>query len=303
MHIKATPLRLHSTIYFLMTGLLVLGLALALMTTRASAATHTVNAGQSIQAAINAAGSGDTVVVNAGTYTEYLNITKPLTLVGNGTVIVQTKSSTNTATGHPTATGNKGVDIQNTQNVTIENITFDGESSTAQSQTGIDINSVAHVALTNVTVKNYDKNGISVVTQQDAGFQAGGDVSFTNVSVHNVGWAGIALYTQSTLGYEAPLTDVAFNGTTTIEDTQYGIQFGVSGAANEITGINGAPVNLGTVAFVNNTANIRNDTQNVSISISSDSTVNGQPLTSADLPAGLAVTIVTVPGVPNTGRL
>lgn len=52
--------------------------------TVAQAATITVNSGQSIQAAISAAASGDTLNVQSGNYNETVKITKPLTLVGAG---------------------------------------------------------------------------------------------------------------------------------------------------------------------------------------------------------------------------
>ena len=42
----------------------------------ASAATHYVNPGESIQAAVNAANSGDTIIVRGGTYTENINVYK-----------------------------------------------------------------------------------------------------------------------------------------------------------------------------------------------------------------------------------
>jgi parallel beta-helix repeat protein len=46
----------------------------------ASAATHYVNPGDSIQAAVNVANSGDTIIVRDGTYTENINVNKLLTI-------------------------------------------------------------------------------------------------------------------------------------------------------------------------------------------------------------------------------
>jgi hypothetical protein len=183
---------------------------------QAHAATTTVNPGESIQAAINAASDGDTIVLASGTYTEYFEITKPLTIRGDGTVVVQTKTSTNIGSGYTVTGGDKGVDIQNTQNVTLENITFDGENDTTTAQNGININSVRTVALNNIIVRNYARNAIGVTAQQSADRVAGGDITFSNVVTENAGWAGIAFYTNASTGYTAPLSGIVFEGTTTV---------------------------------------------------------------------------------------
>ncbi|MBU0701973.1 right-handed parallel beta-helix repeat-containing protein [bacterium] len=48
-----------------------------------------------IQAAVNAAGSGDTITVSAGTYTEAVYISKGIALVGVGTPVIKPPSYTN----------------------------------------------------------------------------------------------------------------------------------------------------------------------------------------------------------------
>ena len=45
-----------------------------------SAATHYVNSGESIQAAVNAADPNDTIIVRDGTYTENVDVNKRLTI-------------------------------------------------------------------------------------------------------------------------------------------------------------------------------------------------------------------------------
>jgi nitrous oxidase accessory protein NosD len=66
-------------------SLTIVALALFVFVKPVSAATTiTVSAGGSIQTAINTASVGDTIYVEAGTYDESINITKPLTIEGAG---------------------------------------------------------------------------------------------------------------------------------------------------------------------------------------------------------------------------
>src|SRR6266480_6787191 len=62
----------------------IVGALFLLPSPAAYAATRNVSPGQSIQAAVNAAHAGDTIHVAAGTYRQSVEITKSLTMVGDG---------------------------------------------------------------------------------------------------------------------------------------------------------------------------------------------------------------------------
>lgn len=275
-----------------------------------SAATVTLNPGDSIQDAIDNANPGDVIELNAGTYNEYIDFVgvDGLTLRGLGNVVLQTEGST------------EGIKIESASNLVFENITLDGQSPTVPEATGIDLNSSQNITFRNVNVQNYDKNGIAVNAQYNSSYTPTENVTFENVSVVNAGWAGIAFYTRSTTGVEQNINGIVFSGVTRIEGTQYGIQFGddESDPAYTVTGPGGATVNLGVVHFVNNQRNVSNDNVNNPIIISAASTVDGRPITGADL-EGIQFVISPVddgdddeqddedlegviPGVPNTGR-
>ena len=64
--------------------LAVLAVAIIFLSSLALAATINVRSGESIQAAVNGANSGDTISVQSGVYRESLNISKPIILVGIG---------------------------------------------------------------------------------------------------------------------------------------------------------------------------------------------------------------------------
>ena len=67
----------------------------SLTVARPLAGTILVNPGDSIQAAIDAANPGDTIVINAGAYTESLTLSKPVSLTGVNSATVVINASAN----------------------------------------------------------------------------------------------------------------------------------------------------------------------------------------------------------------
>ena len=75
------------------------GLAVALLLAGlAQGTTWTVSPGESIQAAIDAASPGDTILVESGIYRENVNVTKALILKGIGMPVVDANESGNAIT-------------------------------------------------------------------------------------------------------------------------------------------------------------------------------------------------------------
>ena len=129
----------------LMTGMLIAGAVPASAT-----AFQVVGPGQSIQAAIDAASPGGTVLVRPGTYAEHLVITKTVNLVGKGAVLVPPP-------GNAPASPCSGTD-PNTDGICIA-----GDFTAAPDGT-VTVNSyVQNVRITGMTISGFAGTGIDQI--------------------------------------------------------------------------------------------------------------------------------------------
>jgi nitrous oxidase accessory protein len=115
--------------------LAVLAVAIIFLTTVVEAATIDVGPGQGVQAAINRANAGDTIVVHGGVYRESLNITRSIILVGRGHPLLDGSSIGCAITLHADGARVSGFDIRTvrqtgihilSRNNTVENNTISG---------------------------------------------------------------------------------------------------------------------------------------------------------------------------------
>ncbi len=183
--------------------------ALALSSS-ATAATVTVCASgctsTTIQGGIDAASTGDTVAVSAGTYAENVVVDRPVTLqgAGQGATIVRPASSNPVCAGGSLCGGAaSSIVLVQASNVSISDLTLDGDNPALTSgvvtggadldaRNGIITNHRAGVyenlAVTNVTVENVYLRGIYA--------SSGGSFAFDHDSVANVQgeYASIAIF-------------------------------------------------------------------------------------------------------------
>jgi hypothetical protein len=208
-----------------------------------------------IQAAINAANSGDTIIVAAGTYRENLNITKSITIRGvdrNLVILEPTVAgygigiagAGNTVT-IKNITINAGsaqyfmVHVSGISEFTIENVKIKGAGKTVtpggQPLGGLDLNGVSNAVIRDVEISDVSRNGVALTNT--------GAATLENVNVHDTGtsegWAGVAIYTTQVGNFY-----VNFTGTNTVANTPKGLYIeDVAGATISLT----APA--GTVVF------------------------------------------------------
>ena len=164
-----------------------------------------------IEAAIAAANDGDTISIVADTYeiTAQINIKKSISLVGDGTVVLDAADS---------FTGDQLIKITNDPtrltDVSIENITFIGnEPSDSYPKHALDIVN-SEVTLTGVTANNFRYGGINV-----------NNSAVDMADVHTAGnrWYGIAIAVGSNGGTADYLNNLSVTATGVVTEESAGI--------------------------------------------------------------------------------
>lgn len=151
--------------------------------------------------------------------------------------------------------------------LTLTNDTFNGGSGNTGG--GVDINTTNNVTLNNVTAAGFHKNGFAYTPQYQNSDTPASGITFNNVTASGNGWTGISFYTvgndhstgnPSTIGGTHSIAGVTFIGTNTVSGNGAGIHIeGDSDAheaaasipANTVT-TDGTTLDLSHVAFAGN---------------------------------------------------
>lgn len=177
---------------------------------------------ETIQAAINAAAAGDTVNLEAGTYSENLTIGKAIKLIGSGAVTLQPSTAGNVITINGSGFGAD-------ESVTIDNVDFDGLSGLGD--VGVQVLSTAsfdNLTISNGNFSGFDYQGVGVFGNATTGLSVQ-DVDLTNLTFSNNGLDGgggtgdVQIYEYNG---DATLTDLTLVGSATASTgARLGIQF------------------------------------------------------------------------------
>ena len=204
-----------------------------------------------IQAQLDAAQAGDTVLLHAGTYnlSSTLNVGHGVSLAGDGQglTIIDTSSFSSygifftsndaslsnfsligPATGASSAYGIKaqpdpvGYSADDRQtNITIQNVTVTGSG-----KSEIDLNSVEGAHLINVTANGNNTAGVGIAITDST------DVTLTNISTSGNQWGSVSISPTNRF-YDGPTDQIKFTGTYSATET---IKIYVEDASNGILG-------------------------------------------------------------------
>jgi hypothetical protein len=172
-----------------------------------------------IQAAINAASSGDTIIVDAGTYPEALNLGgKGLTIdgAGVGATIVDAHSFTGyavrnlgtsttiqdlTLIGTGSSSSSYGFKVSNVSNITLQNIRVENSYKTA-----FDLNTVTNANLTDIEAVNTSAGfGVMMLDSNN--------IIVNNVATSGNAWGGVSIQTVG-----ATSNNILFSGTFDVQE-------------------------------------------------------------------------------------
>lgn len=210
------------------------GLRMEYLEDRTVPATFTVNPGQSIQAALNAAAAAsgsDTVVVNAGTYTEALTITDAnnVTLKASGLVTINAPANMTPVTLSSVNLGAAVIDIYS-KKATVDGLRINGATNTdGDLYAGIRVIQGGSATIKNNTVTGLLNGaditgniGIQVGTSNVTGTAGAGTAKVTNNVVSNYKGAGVLV---DGAGGSAQVKSNTITGRGLANgDVQYGVQ-------------------------------------------------------------------------------
>lgn len=129
---------------------------------------------KTIQEGVDHASDGEVVeLLSDFTLGSQVTISKPLTLEGNGNTIYASFAKTNNS-------NNSAIGIQNTNDVTISDLTIEGSDGT--DLTGINVYLSTSVLVSNISINDNDHTGLLV---------NGSEVTAENISTSGHGWHGI----------------------------------------------------------------------------------------------------------------
>ncbi len=276
-----------------------------------------------IQAAINAAGIGDTIKVAAGVYPETLDITTPVTIdgAGAGNTIIQANPATLTDKFDldSGALTNYPIVYADAANVTIKNLTVNGLGDgslvsgrfegIAEHNDNLTVNDV-HVTGMQNSPPNGAQSGFGILAVNDGATQR--SVTVTNSRISGYQKNGIAIQGNSDVTIDVAGNTVAGNGPAPIGDN--GIEVydlywestppaGPTGVvtANDITGNSCTVANLCGPDLLGDGAvagddNISGDAAGILLGNVSNLTVSANTVSSNDI----GVWVTTAPGATTT---